>query len=309
MADFHQVWPCRGVDENIPTRGTGMMVPKGDSNCVMLTDGADFDFPGTADVKVDELTDARSHPTWVELLPLRFPSDQLKTRAIRVFNLTGISAGLDKVVGATNEKTREVAKLKVSVFEKMTITVSIRGVQVVDRGVKINVFDDSVPPQDLVDVMNLIWEAQANIVFELASTDPVVIDGFNPAGKAGNKGTLELFAKKKDPTAALTMFRVRQAYDDGSPVWGATSPELGISLISDKRLVNTFAHEAGHFLGSRNEQGTYMGMHYTHPERGQDLLMAEGGPGERITYSSISNFNKGYRRVNRSAVVGIKIGG
>jgi hypothetical protein len=56
------------------------------------------------------------------------------------------------------------------------------------------------------------------------------------------------------------------------------------------------AHEAGHLLGSLNENGTYSGIDYGHQGTDPELLMRGGGAGWKIPYSIVTDFNKGFYR-------------
>jgi hypothetical protein len=83
--------------------------------------------------------------------------------------------------------------------------------------------------------------------------------------------------------------------NDGTSANGVTDPKERVSLIADSRSDSTMAHEAGHFLGSLNEKGTFSSV-YSHPEKSQEMLMHEQHTGKKIPYSAVPNFNYGYRR-------------
>jgi hypothetical protein len=82
--------------------------------------------------------------------------------------------------------------------------------------------------------------------------------------------------------------------DGGTPDLGSTIAKEQISLIGNSRSDSTMAHEAGHFLGSLNEKGTYNSK-YGHPEKSQGMLMHADHTGNKIPYSAVVNFNYGYR--------------
>jgi hypothetical protein len=303
---FQELMPCTGVDEHPPSGAAAIVVPLGPkgekgSNAVVLADGPGLHVASTTlAVQVDEITDPGRHPNWAKLLPLVIPIHKLNAGAIKIFNISSNSlVGWDvaKVQATkTNERTSKAeATLKVVVLSYISKTISIRPTQVRDgHGNKVS-FNAPVDPQRLLDEMNSIWKPQANIEFKLGRTDPALIEGLKPDSKADVNDLLDSFVKSKDPTADLTMFLVRKAFDKRE-VDGVTRAKQGIALISDARLSNrTFAHEAGHFLGSLNEHGKYS-QDYGEQGTNPDYLMSRVGSGRRIPYSQVPDFNKGYRR-------------
>jgi hypothetical protein len=142
--------------------------------------------------------------------------------------------------------------------------------------------------------MNSIWTPQANIVFELARTDPVTVDGLRLGADAHIEKLKPELVAKKDPDAALTFFMVRRAVSQEEQNLAVVDAEAGISLISDDRSESTMAHEAGHFLGSLSEAGKFT-MRYGHQGTDPKLLMRFGGAGHKIPYEIVTNFNYGYR--------------
>ena len=303
MPAFRQVLAFSGVDERTATGNVGIIVPLRGSNVVFLADGPTLQVESTATpaVQVEEITDPRRHPIWSKLIAAALSFENLKARAIRVFKISGNSlAGIDvaKVV-ARNDSTRKVeATLKVLVLKQKLVKISIRPTQVSDGPKNIVRFTNSSgSAQTLLDQMNLVWEPQANIVFQLARTDPALIDGLSPTSVGAdiqNPTMAASFQSNKDPAADLTVFLVRRAFDGKNSVNGVTDAKAGFSLIGDNRSETTLAHEAGHFLGALNEHGKFS-QKYGHQGTDPDLLMRDGGAGRKIPFGLVTDFNKGYR--------------
>jgi hypothetical protein len=230
------------------------------------------------------------------------PSDairRLEAGSWRIFRITGDRpVGIDKVtVEAKNQAGKSEATLKVIVLEKKTVKVAIRPVQVRDPKSKQFVsFSNAADPDKLLKEMNAIWNSQANVYFELGSTDVAKIDGVEPQAVIEATKLVDGFLdeRKKDKDSALTFFLVYRVRDGGSPARGVTIAKDRISLIGDDRSDSTMAHEAGHFLGSLSEKGNYS-SEYGHPESDEEMLMHEHRKGTKIPYSAVPNFNYGYR--------------
>ena len=173
--------------------------------------------------------------------------------------------------------------------------VAIRPVQVRD-GKQLVSLCNAADPKQLLDEMNAIWNAQANVYFELGRTDPATIEELSPqADTIEMKKLPNGFLDKRDSGSALTFFLVRKVTDGGTADNGATKAKEGVSLIADSRSDSTMAHEAGHFLGALNEKGKY-DSEYGHPEKSQEMLMHIHHTGKKIPYSAVTKFNYGYRR-------------
>ena len=303
MPAFRQISPYQGVDEKmLVDNSVGVIVPLGGDNVVILADGLALKVTSTLapSVQVEELTEPLSHPIWSMLVSTGLTIANLKAGSIRVFKIKGHAvAGLDKVkVHATNPRTAKIeATLKITVLRRKVLKVSIRPTLCLDeRKNRVN-FNAPVDPQKLLDRMNAVWEPQANVSFQLASTNPVLIDGLSLVSRVANiknPALLKSFTDNKDPAADLTMFMVRQALDGKDVVNGVTNALAAIALISDNRSENTMAHEAGHFLGTLNDHGKPVGD-YGHHGTDADLLMRDGGAGQKIPFGLVTDFNKGYR--------------
>jgi hypothetical protein len=311
-ATFQELLPCRGVDEHTTGRGggAGIVVPLGGSNAVLLADGPGLKVEGKSGVTAPEINDFRTGPVWSKLRHLCVPAAQ-PTERVRLFDITAGHSlpGLDvaKVEARKNGTRNPEVTLKVLVLSSITKTISIRSTQVLDENNNTVSFTDTQinadSAQRLLDEMTAIWKPQANIAFKLGRTDPVLLRGLKPDSKAdiNNKTVLDALVENKDAAAHFTMFLVRKAFDTHQvssatrdrEVDGVTRAKWLVALISDARLSNrTFAHEAGHFLGSLNEPGQYSG---DYGEQGDDWLMTDGGSRLSIPYGEVTSFNKGYR--------------
>jgi hypothetical protein len=307
-AMFREVAAYSGVDEKLPSKGNpqGIIVPSlttnpGASTLVILEGGNGLTVQSTLPSQVhvyefktkQERADATRNAT--------NPSDamrRLEAGSWRIFRITGDKpVGFDKVtVEAKNKADQSEATLKVIVLLKKTVKVAIRPVQVRD-GKQFVSLGNAADPDKLLQQMNAIWNTQANVYFELGSTDVAKIDGVGTQALIEAKklpdGFLQERKKDKD-SAALTFFLVYSVRDGGEPARGVTIPKERISLIGNDRIDSTMAHEAGHFLGSLSEKGDYS-SDYGHPESDDQMLMHEQRKGTKIPYSAVPNFNYGYR--------------
>lgn len=291
-ASFREVDINAGVDEKLPSGNfAGIIVPLTGSNVVKLVGGANLKVFSTNPtmVPVEEISDSHQRAMANQKNPT--PGE------FRFFRVTGKAVpGLDKVqIQAVDPRTsQKEAILKVLVLRQYVVTISLRPTQVLDEQKNIVSFTD-VPfdGKKLIEEMNVIWTPQANIVFQLGKTDPVVIPSHSPKSRGveiNDKDTAKELVRQKDSKAALTAYLVRQAFHGGDVVNGVTDVKDGFALISDKRSPRTLAHEAGHYLGSSSE------LVYGHPEKNPLYLMSkEGGrSGLKIPYSAVPSFNKGY---------------
>jgi antitoxin component of MazEF toxin-antitoxin module len=191
---------------------------------------------------------------------------------------------------AKNQRELKVwDKLRVGVVAKRTVKVAIRPVQVRD-GTNVVRFCNAADPQKLLDEMNGIWNSQANVYFELGRTDPATIDGLSPqAGPIEFQKLPEGFLRERDQNSKLTFFLVRKVNDGKEPCYGVTDPKAGLSLIADERLDSTMAHEVGHYVGSVDEKGNYVGR-YSDPDS-QEHLMNEEHTGKKIPFTAMDRLH------------------
>jgi hypothetical protein len=307
-AEFREVLPDSGFDDQTPTGGAGIVIPHKSANVVMLDGGKDLKVVTVMKpmLDLDEIKDRQYHHAMVDMQhPGNTPEKVLdlvllKSGSLRVFKITGNSlVGIGKAkIQAIHPRTKKAeATLKVIVLKQKRVKISILPVQVRDdQGKLVNSSSKPIDPQVLLNQMNRIWKPQANIVFELCKTDPVTIERLRPGAPADitNEGLKAQFIAKKDRDADFTLFMLKRALNGTNVVNGVTNAEEAFALISDDRSENTMAHEAGHFLGSLNESGKFS-MRYGHQGTDPKLLMRDGGAGSKIPFSIVTDFNKGYR--------------
>jgi len=82
----------------------------------------------------------------------------------------------------------------------------------------------------------------------------------------------------------FTAYFVRRAFH-AKQVLGVTDEKAGVALIGDDRSDRTLAHEAGHYLGSHNDSGTFTST-YGHPGVDNDLMREVARDGESPTARS-----------------------
>lgn len=312
MAQFCEIWPYSGFDDQTPTGGPGIVIPYKGVNTVKLYDGKNLKLRHSTvpALGLDEIKDQNYLQALVGMVTpcgndlvqmlMAVQSKECREGTLRVFSILGhafVRLGSAKIE-AVNPRTNIVeATLKVIVLKKKLLKIAIRPVQVRHaNGQVVNSSAIAIDPLLLVNHMNLIWNGQANVFFELSKTDPVVIDGLRPNQPAEINELRAAFIANRDPGADLTFFMVKLALNNGGAVHGQCNAEAGYAVISDGQLDkdNTMAHEAGHYLGSLNENGKFS-ERYGHESSGSNLLMADGGIGFKIPFSAVTDFNKGYR--------------
>jgi len=292
---FLEVTEFSGVDEDLSPNYQGIVVPLKGANRVMLGDGAGLtvraNLPSMVTVK--EITS--NYP--VNLTAAQ--TANLKSQALQLFEISAdVVPGMDKAyVTAKDSKGVEKAKLKVLVLRPRPATISIRAIYVIQGTQEVRLAKESSGAQSLVDVMNVIWTPQANVVFTLGSTDKAVVKGISAQATGvdiTDSAIMKELIEVKGSTKGLTAFMVNQAIDNGKVVNGVTDASVGIALISDKRSDSTIAHEAGHYLGAVDDKGKFS-TKYGHPgSQDASMLMRDGGAGRKIPYGMASDFNKGY---------------
>jgi hypothetical protein len=272
-AKFREVFGNSGVDKG------GMMVPLNGSNLVALVDGKNLKvFASSPGIKITEIAPHKLRAilsendllakTDTNTLPL--PNDA------RIFVVTGTSlmGYRGATITAKGASARDAdINLPVVILGKKTVKISIRPVQIRgDDGQAVFHSKKLFDTQTLKDQMDIIWKPQANIVFELVSTDSVMIDDQRRIAQALGLNTLDaaplpdgvdlahlksIFVEKKDPKADITFFLVKRVIDrttataggGAKDVEGLSDSSVGIALIGDSRTTSTMAHEAGHIIG------------------------------------------------------------
>jgi hypothetical protein len=322
-AFFQEVFAAAGVDEDAKP-SPGMIVAAGGSNIARLAGGKGLRLQAPRGLKIEELSPIPS----VILIALLSPSNLvslLKPGALtdaRYFRISGsapIGPRLAQVKAVTAGKSRPEAVLDVAVLKQRKVKLSIRPVQV--RAPQGGMVFHSKKPFDtkaMVEQVNSIWTPQANVVFELVSSDPAQITDEAEIAKIldlkmSKEAPLpsmvvlqrfsDVFVRLKDKNADLTMFLVESAGDLNDPrvlyshankVNGITDPLLGISLISDARTSqrDVMAHEAGHFIGSRPGRDGKL-MIFGHRGGTRDLMQDGGSEAARIPFhDAIDFFNR-----------------
>ena len=318
MAVFQQVFARSGVDES--RTPTGAIVPLSSKvppefTLVRLT-GA------TPEMRL-------KHPDWItheEISGsglLTFVSMYLGSLGLtaafplmvqpdtRYFKISGRMATKQVDVTAVSRRGEE-GKLQVRVLPRRKVDLSIRPVQVRASSQSSALVFHSKQPFDInamVDHMNEIWTPQANVVFNLVSSNPVPIIDEVEIGKAYDQSgpialpqtvTLDrvrnILNRNKDAKAELTLFLVQTCgvLDQGgrntSTPQGVSDDEFPIGLISDARIHihELLAHEAGHLIGRKFNSGKNF-----HHSGGKFDLMMDGGNVEAIVpFKDVLHFNQ-----------------
>jgi hypothetical protein len=280
-AKFLETFANHGVDETITP--PGMIVPLHGSNFVALTGGKGL--RPVLDAKI-------KHIKIIEVNQAIFSAARLMSDVEPAAVPLPADARIFQIDGDLPVKTGVIAgnaRLTVRVLKRRLVKIAIRPVQVRDKnGTVVFHSQRKFDIQELVKAMNQIWTVQANVVFELVSADPILVEDQVAIAKAMDlkaKGAplpevvniidfVKMFDGFRDQKAEMTFFLFGKVVDQpklqGVPVDGATIRSISpIAFISDLRNVSTMAHEAGHLLG-------YSG-HVKPPNARQ--LMNEGGPG------------------------------
>jgi hypothetical protein len=320
-AVFQEVVVSAGVDEEASPR-PGMIVCAGGSNIARLARGKGLQLQAPRTLKLEELP---SIPVLLAALLSPFkvaslakPGAFADARYFRISGSVPVRGPLAQVKAVAAGTSRTEAVLDVAVLKRRTVKLSIRPVQVRDpQGGLVFHSKKSFDTKAMVEQMNSIWTPQANVVFELVSSDPAqIVDGAEIAKildlKTSKDASLPamvvlqrfagVFNRLKDKSADLTMFLVegvgdlpdpRFLYSHAKQVDGITDVMLGISLISDARtsLHELMAHEAGHFIGSRSGRDGKL-MVFGHRGGKRDLMQQGGSDTARVTFhDAITYFN------------------
>jgi hypothetical protein len=312
---FRERQPNSGVDEKAQG-GAAMIVPVHGSNVVQLEWGAGLKVAPDSDlIRVQEvdsngfvrkLSDfgavehgyyyRGSRGAGIDIGAWEsFPGG--RTSHIRYFNIYGATKPTDVQVTA-KDKDGTQTHIRVVALDQRIVKLAIRPVVVDDGSGKL--IPHSRRPFDtaaMVKGMNSIWTPQANVVFDLVSSEPAPITDQSEIAKmldlkTTNKAPLpdivsiqkfapifmRLKSSLKSPQANFTMFLVKQAQDGTSLPNGVTDAEKGFALIGDSRLEHyTMAHEAGHFLGSiKGPRGDLVTFRHKAPPGGLMSLVSYG---------------------------------
>jgi hypothetical protein len=312
-ASFQEVFASAGVDEDAWPR-PGRVVPLGGFNVVRLAGGRGLRLDAPQTLKIEEFLG--SPAAAIATLSLIFDfSSAFRPAALgdsRYFKISGAvatGAAPIQVKAVRSGQSKPDVILDVAVLRRRKVKLSIRPVQV--RGPNGALVFHSKKPFDVADMvstMNDIWTPQANLAFELVSSNPAPLTDEEQIAKAYDqketnrlqlpsmvvldrmKGILSGF---KGPGADLTMFLVEQCGHLDPPALrnitadeGITAPDLGIALISDgrTRVREVMAHEAGHFVGSRP------GQNFGHTNGPHDLMHDGGRAEAKIPFHDVISF-------------------
>jgi hypothetical protein len=331
-AEFHEVLATYGVDDDGDP--PGMIVPVNGANLVALEGGANLNVVPERDiVTVQKLAPAELSRALVQLnhamrwvrggRALRDDAVVFSVKAQRTGGADGTK------LWAVDSRGRKVGNnFKAVVLGNRQVKIAIQPVKVRDdAGNWVFHAAKQFDAKELRDQMNMIWTPQANVVFDLVSSDPCQIEEKELAEalkKAGvqKSAFLEavhiqafagLFVGKRHPDAHLTFFPVKSILDKelSSPnaptayPAGATWAPKGeqFTLVCDQMALDrvrqsrgqpsipgmVLAHEAGHFLGQEKHS---LGAN------APIMLMVHGGPIDgfgKIPFDKAVNvFNKKY---------------
>lgn len=337
MAAFQEVFRRSGIDER--RSPPGMVVPFGGDNIVALIDpGRKLKVePNPHALEIKEIDGAEIRKRVMQVRNTFSEPDidpQLRAASLpatfnddaRFFEIKGRKKpigfpGLEVVARSAGRKIE--AKLHVAVLPEIKIKVAFRNVMVPGSG-GVPAFHAKKPCNDEWELptMNSIWQPQANIRFERAPSDWLVIDdsqaavkqeladatGVKDASLATFPDVIEVekwkgfFAKHKIKGAHLTIFCVDKLWSNGYPLNGSFARSLDIAFISSQRGPNTSAHEAGHFLGyySKSASKPWDSQGHTletDPKTGKEdraedikMLMRGGGAGWKIPFNLVKEF-------------------
>jgi hypothetical protein len=196
VAKFYEVYRCVGVDE--AANPPAVLLGFNRTVLVALADGDGFTVKSRhPNVMVTEVTDPREliarrndrHKALMQpgvdpklraaLTPDIVISRRGPTRYFIVYGkgLVGPPPTFIEAISG-GRSTKDDAKLQVVVVEEKAIKLAIRNLRVFDAdagGLVDHAKQPSDPSDDTV-AMNAVWTPQANIVFNLVSADPLVID-------------------------------------------------------------------------------------------------------------------------------------
>jgi hypothetical protein len=311
-AEFHEVFATYGVDEDGPP--PGMVVPLHGQNLVALEGGPDLNVVPERDiVTVQKLAPAELSRALVQMNhAMRWVRGG---RALRdgaaVFAVKGQKpGGADGTkLWAVDARGKKVGNaFKAVVLGERQVTIAIQPVKVRD-GAGNWVFHAAkqFDANELRDQMNMIWKPQANVVFNLVSSDPCLIeekelaDALKEAGIQRSafleavhiQAFTKLFIAKRHRDADLTIFPVKAIIDKpldhpnlrpdypAGATWAVKGEQF--TLVCDQMALDkvrqsrgqpsipgmVLAHEAGHFLGQES---------HSTGANASIMLMVHGGP-------------------------------
>ena len=224
----------------------------------------------------------------------------------------GVTLGkFGKIFAKSNAKRSSTTAFEVVVLRQRRIKLAILPVQLPDgRFHSQKPFDTTT----LCDALNRIWTPQANIHFELTSSDPVKLDlptHSDPKEKHRPIGIdpgdfLTLFKDKRPSGVDFTIFLIyRIGHEYGTKradVQGRTYSKDALAFVADSGRSmpdgeRTIAHEAGHWLGAFDKNGKWIGFS-DNLETRTTHLMTQGAAGLKISltgdYGTLDRFNRSF---------------
>ncbi len=325
MAKFSEIFRCSGVDDspNIPGKSAavpGMIVsPKG-WNLVALEDGPRLRVHcDNSNIGIEELQEtaviklARLFLNF-KLAVLNVDSQfrdsylpHILSSSARFFKIHG--KGLIDDPGTLLKASaghHVEAKIRVVVLEPMTVKLAFGNVAVPgEDGRPVFHADNPSDPQQEVDQMNAIWTPQTQIIFDLVSAAPILINDRDKSIREEIARSLGLIAKEgsfpenvdsfklrtifnrcKNTQAHLTIFVVQKIQLKDAQPNGTTDPEWNFCVLSASHAPSTAAHEAGHHLFGEFMQGKWHNLHHPWTSKDPDKtpLMRDGGAGFKIQF-------------------------
>ena len=285
---FIEVLPNYGVDDNVGPFPE-MIVPLRGTNHIFLIDGEGLDLKAEVPNML-EITEVKNFVRQDLLKPRMF---RLKGKAL---------PGKGGLLVLARRGDMVIARLRVFVLENRIVRLAVRPLQTA-RGV----FHAKVIPEiaAFVDQMNEIWTPQANVLIDLLSDTPALInndpeenartmgaflaDGFTPDAAQGvvkesigmlsystvkSFGPVFLSFLESDPTknVEFTLFVVQSISTYlGTFTSGATDPSYKFALVRGDADSRVWAHELGHLLTKAHGESNVEGE-----------LMVSGAQGQKI---------------------------
>jgi hypothetical protein len=339
QANFYEIFRCVGVDQN--ANPPGIIVPfRGSNQVVLETSGMDLHVPPIPGILLEEFDGKDISRKLIEINNALYQPDvdsQFKEAFLptathwynpRFFRIHGNAAtGFPGVlvratpVPVPGRRAPSIgATLRVVVLKPMTFKIAIRNVRARDQQGTLR-YHASQPCDARKELanMNLVWTPQANVSFDLISSEDVTIDhndkstqeelrkayGLKEASTAvfGHAApeilaekNWEVFANRKIPGADITFFVVNQVRSKGRSAAGVMNANFGISFIAGQHFPTTFAHEAGHFLGRYMNNGEWNPLDHQidtmDKQRDLRMLMRDGGSGWMIPFELVKKFRE-----------------
>jgi hypothetical protein len=294
---FKEVDPNKGVDDNVGAIPE-MIVPRKGANDILLIDAEGIGKPQAEKPNMVDITEVK------ELVRKDLPNPHM-------VRLTGKALpGKDGLLVLARRGRTVVATLRVYVLDNRKVRLAVRPLQTAQGVSHATKLPDAAA---FVAKMNKIWTPQANVLIDLVSSRPALIDdheqiardlgffeadGVTPNKKKGvfqakirvEGGTkddpnfLPVFfsylAMDPDENADFTLFVVHAINAGSGHTFGATEKKTHkFALVSEDADARQWAHEVGHHLGGEDS--------------GKGELMESGEEGEKIpVQDALKVFNR-----------------